>query len=149
MAQPGDQRRGKSESADGSRTGEDQAFCQQLAHDAQPAGAERGAHGELLGARGGTGKKKIGEINAGNEENASDGRPENDERSAQLAADVFLERDRNHSILGVAFAGIRIFVVPAHVGRGGGCVRDSLPEGHAGFETAIMVMMLPSSRGGP
>src|ERR1700721_2257841 len=96
MAKPGDERGGESESAKGSRAGKDEALREQLTHNAEAACAERGAHGELLGARGGAGKKKIGEVDARNQEHAADSGPENDKRAAQLSADVVLQRDGDY-----------------------------------------------------
>ena len=72
------------------------------------------------------------------------------QRTPQLAADVILQRDRNHRVLVVLAAAVRMLVVPAHVLR-------RLPWRHLrawpsvtpGFMRPIMVMMLPQSRGGP
>jgi GNAT superfamily N-acetyltransferase len=69
---------------DGSRAGEDEAFGEQLAHDAGAAGAESGAHGELLGAGGGAGEKQVGEVDAGDEQDAADSGPEDDSERRSL-----------------------------------------------------------------
>ena len=142
---------GEAEAEDGARAGEDQAFREQLAHDAGAACAESAAHGELLGAGGGAGQQQVGEIDAGDEQNDADRGPENDERTAQLAADVVLERHGDDTaILGVVAAGLRDICCSSTCGarrqRHRRCAWASVTPG---LRRPMKVMMLPQSRGGP
>jgi hypothetical protein len=79
--------------------GEHQALGEQLAHDAAAAGAQGRAHGELLDARGGASQHQVGEVHAGDQQDAANRRPQHDQRAAQLAADIVLERNRDHRCL--------------------------------------------------
>ncbi len=85
--------------------GEDEGFGEELANDAAACGSECGAHGELLGAGGCAGEQKVREVDADDEEDESDGAPEDDERAAKTSGDVLLE-----------------------VGRRGQCIRPYIPR---------------------
>ena len=135
MREPSNECDGEQQTENGAGAGEDEAFSQQLANDAGAAGAESAAHSELLGARGRTGEQQVGQVDAGDEQDGADGAPEHDEGTAQFTADVILEWNGDDGIF-VAAAGLWIFVVPAHVGRGRRCVLPGLGERDAGFEAA-------------
>src|SRR5882724_10040450 len=81
----------KAETEDGSRGGEDEGFREELADDAAACGSECGAHGELLGARGGTGEQEVREVDADDEKDESDGSPKNDQGAAETAGDEVFE----------------------------------------------------------
>src|ERR1700761_1850448 len=91
VSQPGHESVGEAETEDGTCTGEDKAFEEELADDAGTAGAESTADGELFGAGGGAREQQVGEIDACDEQDGSDGAPEDDKRAAEAAADVVLE----------------------------------------------------------
>src|SRR6266851_3833198 len=82
---------GATEAEDGSGSGEDEGFSEELADDAAACGSECGAHGELLGARGCAGEQEVREVDADDEKDESDGSPEDDERAAETAGDKVLE----------------------------------------------------------
>ena len=64
---------------------------EELANDAAACGSECGAHSEFLGAGSGSGEEEIREVDADDEEDESDGAPEDDERAAKTSGDVLLE----------------------------------------------------------
>ena len=70
---------------------EDKAFGEELAHEAQAACAEGAAHGKLFAAGRGACEQKVGEIDGDDQQDETDGAPEDHERAAQLAADVIFE----------------------------------------------------------
>ena len=69
---------GESETEQRSGSGENDTLRKQLADYARTARTERGARGEFLGTRRGTSEEKIGEIDADDKKNESDGGPESD-----------------------------------------------------------------------
>src|SRR6202035_2569020 len=82
---------GKGEAEDGSGGGENQGFGEELADDAAACGSECGAHGALFGTGGGAGEQEVREVDADDEENESDGSPEDDEGAAETAAGIVFE----------------------------------------------------------
>ena len=60
--------------------GQDEAFCKQLADKALPSSAQGLANSEFTSTRGRAGKKQIGDIGAGDEQNKSYYRHQNLER---------------------------------------------------------------------
>src|ERR1700730_1719445 len=82
---------GKAEPEDGSGGGENEGFRQELTDDPAACGSECGAHGELLGARGGAGEQEVREVDADDEKDQPDSSPEDDERAAETAGDEVLE----------------------------------------------------------
>jgi hypothetical protein len=73
MGEVKDSGEGEPEAEDGSGGGEDERFREELADDTAACGSERGAHSELLGARGGASEEEIREVNADDEEDEPDG----------------------------------------------------------------------------
>src|ERR1700751_4038996 len=96
---------GKREAEERTDSGAQQAFGKQLADDAAATGAECAAECELLAARGSTCEQKVREIDADDEQDESDGGPEDDKRTMELAANVLLERC---GVSGVALAVFRM-----------------------------------------
>src|SRR5690348_823978 len=92
MREPEGDGDGDAESEERASRGEDEAFGEELPHDSGSAGAERGAHGELLAARGCPGQQQVGEVHAHDELDEPDGAPQQFERAAKTAADVLAER---------------------------------------------------------
>ena len=80
---------------------EHQRLDQQLSGDAAAAGAERGAHGDLLPAGGALRKQQVGDVGAGDEEHEDDGAQRDVDRLSQRFADQQLvERlDRHAPVL--------------------------------------------------
>lgn len=135
VCQPREQRHAKSQTAEGSSTGEDKTLHKKLAHDAAAAGAEGTTNGELASAGGSARQKQVGEIHAGDQKYDTDRRPQYDERTVQLTGDIFLERDGNKIAL----------VTAASIGKPGGeidvgghavGVVACLGNGDAGLEPA-------------
>jgi len=98
-------------------------------------GAESAAHGELFAAGSEARQEKIGQIDAGNQENGADGAPESDERAAESASYVVFERRRNQGAF-VAAEGLRKFGIEIDIGRDAFRIAESLRNGHIGFEAA-------------
>ena len=153
MGEPLHESEGEQEAEDCACAGEDQAFSEQLAHDASAAGAESAAHGEFLGAGGGAGEQQVGEIDAGDEQDGADGGPEDDQRPAQFAADVVLERDGNDaafdSMLGIEPQDCGYLLFQHMEGATRSASSRACAREMPGLRRPIMVMMLPQSRGGP
>ena len=76
--------------------------------------AERAAQSELFAARGGAGKQKVGEVDADDEKDESDGAPEDDQRAAKLTADVVLQLN---GVGGVVVVGGWDLLAPVESGK--------------------------------
>ena len=91
-AQPGD-------AAGGSQH---QAFGQHLAHQAAALGAERGAQADLALARRASRQQQVGDVDAGDEHDQRDRADQREQRRAQLADQLFLQREDHHRAPGIA-----------------------------------------------
>ena len=93
--------------------------------------AERSAEGELLTACGGAGEEEVGEVDADDEEDESDGAPEDDERTAELAADVLLQLN---GVRGVVLVRGWNLSAPVEFGKEFPGFGPGLGDGDAGVE---------------
>ncbi len=133
MLQPRRDGEGQRKAEERTDSGEQEAFGKQLANDAAAAGAERAAECELLAARGGTCEQQVGEIDADDEQDESDGGPEDDKRTMELAADVLLEWC---GVGGVALAVFRMVGPEVEFGEEQLGFAARLLDGDAGLEAA-------------
>jgi hypothetical protein len=72
---------------------QDEALEHELADDAAAAGAERGAHGDLVAARGAAREQQVGDVGAGDEEDEHDRDHEHDQRRAHRRGVRLVERE--------------------------------------------------------
>ena len=89
---------------------EQNAFGEQLPNESSPARAQRGPNGEFAMARGGAGEKEIGDVRAGDEEDAADRAEQGVEHGAHIAHCV-IEHRRHHD----APAFIRVGILPGEL----------------------------------
>ena len=82
---------GKSESQDCPSAGEHQALSQQLTDEPGASCPQCSAHGKFFAARRRPRQEKVREIYANDEQDQSNGTPQDKERPTQLAADVLLQ----------------------------------------------------------
>ena len=78
---------GKEPADDAGDGGEDEALHEHLADEAAAAGAERGAHGELLLAPGRAGDHEVGDVGAGDEQHEGDLAEEEEREERQEVGD--------------------------------------------------------------
>ena len=87
-----DQQRGQSDAGHAAERAEHQAFGQQLRHDAPAAGAQRGAHGDLLASRGAPRQQQVGDVRARDQQHQDHRAKRDVDRLAQRVADQQLDR---------------------------------------------------------
>src|SRR5262249_37662735 len=130
MSEPRDEDEGEEQPTDCSRGGENKAFGEELADDPATTSAQSPAHGELLAARGGAGEQQIREVHACDQQDHSDGGPQNNQRSVETTTDVVFERDGNDTVV-VRAARFWILEIPAERRCNSRRVADSLRQRNA------------------
>ena len=98
---------------------EHQAFGQHLAHQAAALGAERGAQADLALARRAARQQQVGDVDAGDEQHQRDRADQREQRRAQLADQLFLQREDHHRAAGIE---LRLFLLELGV-DGSACRR--------------------------
>ena len=93
------------------RQPEQDTFGEQLPNEPGAARAERSANGEFAMSRGGAGEEQIGDVGAGNEQDAADGAKQRVEDGAHIAHRIV--EDRRH---GDAPAFVRVGVLAGELG---------------------------------
>ena len=73
------------------------AFGEELADEAGPAGAEGGADGDFFLASGGAGEQEVGDVGAGDEQHEADRAEQHEHGAADIAYDHFLDADDGHA----------------------------------------------------
>jgi hypothetical protein len=112
------------------RERDDTALDEELTHDADPRGAECGAHGELAFARRGAGEEEIRDVRAGDEQDERHGAEQRPDDGAHVRREVF---DHRHDVEAIA-RGLSPFVLTgelvrdAHDVRAAGLDRDAILE---------------------
>src|SRR4051794_32034116 len=75
---------GEEQSESTAKGGKNEGFGEVLADEAPAAAAERGADGEVLLPRGGAGDEQVGDVEAGDEQNADGGGEQRVERRSEV-----------------------------------------------------------------
>src|SRR5579883_1669358 len=97
---PGDGPRGQNRQRNSQRCatqGQQHAFCQQLPDQSGSAGPQRQPDRDLLLPRRGPGQKQVREIDAGNQQNATNRASQHQKRTAELTSDVFPQRNQERA----------------------------------------------------
>ena len=76
---------------------QDHAFRKKLANEPSASGAEGGANRNLAVARGGPGQEQVGQVRAGDEQDAADRAEEGVEHGLHVAHEVILHRHHENS----------------------------------------------------
>ena len=95
------------QSCDAAGGGEHQAFGQHLADQAAALGAECGAQADLALARRASRQQQVGNVDAGDEHDQRDRADQREQRRAQLADQLFPQREDHHRAPGIA---LRLFL---------------------------------------
>src|SRR5581483_5591985 len=123
--------KGDADSENASGNGEEHAFGESLLDERRAFGAERGADGRFAPTRGATGKKKIGNVGAGDEQNQR-GNPGEEMKtipsSLLKVLNASAARRQNHVLLG------NLLVVAVEGISGNSCKPLTEARGDFGFE---------------
>ena len=130
-AQRGEQQPGEEDAAGGAQPGEEQAFCESLAHKPGAPGAEGGAQGDLSLALHAPRQQQSSDVDAGDQEDGEHGGGERPQSPSDVAFDCVLQADEL-----LATAAIAIRVRPADTGEHNAEVGLSLLAGHPWFQQA-------------
>ena len=124
---PGDEPLRQHEAGGRRRQRQHRAFGQQLAHDAAPAGAERGADGDFASTGGAAREQQVRDVAARDQQHESDG-AQQDEQTRSIAADELLAK-RLHRV--AELAGVAWEVVAQPHGDGLELLQRLLDRGAA------------------
>ncbi len=84
MPEPGERAHGEQQAENATGDGEDERFCKVLADEAPATAAECGADGEIFLSSGGTGDEQVGDVEAGDEQDADGGGEQGVERRSEV-----------------------------------------------------------------
>ena len=104
--QPGEQRSAENRQQHAeqpAKRGQQQTLREELPHQPLPAGADGGAHGQLLSPRESPGQQQVGEIGAGDQQDAHRGRAQRGQQHAGLLRYLVAQREHGR-------AGVQVFL---------------------------------------